>query len=140
MLSVSYHCQFFQEYTLNESMIFFEKLYVSWHALDTIKKLKEMHGYVKIILDKLPGVRVDLVRLDGNWWEWELPELSESLKNRLIRSQGFSIQIKTQSKTIFIILKKIESIAESVPISQFIRGYTKMIQAKNWSSLRMVRT
>ena len=63
MLSVSYHCQFFQEHTLNESMIFFEKLYVSWHALDTIKKLKEMHGYV---LDKLPGVRVDLVRLDGN--------------------------------------------------------------------------
>lgn len=47
-------------------MIFFEKLYVSWHTLDTIKKLKEMHGYVKIILDKLLGVRVDLVRLDGN--------------------------------------------------------------------------
>ena len=43
---------------------FYEKLIVSTQALDTMNKLKGINGYVKITLDKLPGIRADMVRLD----------------------------------------------------------------------------
>ena len=36
-------------------------------ALDTMGKIKEINGYVRITLDKLRGIRVDLVRSDDNW-------------------------------------------------------------------------
>ena len=35
-----------------------------------MKKLKDIKGYVRLTLDKLPGVRADLIRLDDNWQEW----------------------------------------------------------------------
>ena len=44
---------------------FYEKFITSIQSLDTMGKLKEINGYVRSILDKLPGIRVDLVRL-GN--------------------------------------------------------------------------
>ena len=31
-----------------------------------MKKLKDIKGYVRLTLDKLPGIRADLVRLDDN--------------------------------------------------------------------------
>ena len=49
---------------LNSVHEFHEKLIVSTQALDTMNKLKDINGYVKITLDKLPGIRADLVRLD----------------------------------------------------------------------------
>ena len=30
-------------------------------------KLREIKGYVRVTLDKLPGIRTDLVRLDDEW-------------------------------------------------------------------------
>ena len=36
---------------------------ISVQAFDTMNKLKEINGYVSI-LDKLPGIRTDLVRVD----------------------------------------------------------------------------
>ena len=30
-------------------------------ALETINKLKEINGYVRLTLDKLPGIRADVV-------------------------------------------------------------------------------
>ena len=65
---------------------FFEKLYVSVQALDTMKKLHEINGYVKITLDKLPGIRADLVRLDDDWEEWGFPELTEALRKWTVRN------------------------------------------------------
>ena len=44
-----------------------EKLLCSMQALDTMGKIKEINGYVRITLDKLRGIRVDLVRSDDNW-------------------------------------------------------------------------
>ena len=51
-------------------------------ALETMNKLKEINGYVKLTLDKLPGIRADLVRLDHNWqeWEWDFAKLFDSLR------------------------------------------------------------
>ena len=51
---------------------FYGKLIVSTQALDTMNKLKDINGYVKITLDKLPGIRADLVRLHDDWQDWGL--------------------------------------------------------------------
>ena len=46
---------------------FLEKLLCSVQALDTMGKIKEMNGCVRVTLDKLLGIRADLVRNDDNW-------------------------------------------------------------------------
>ena len=38
---------------------FYEKLISSVHALETMGKLKEINGYVRLTLDKLPAIRAD---------------------------------------------------------------------------------
>ena len=43
-------------------------------------KEKEIRGYVRLTLDKLPDIRADLVRLDDNWQEWGFPQLVEGLR------------------------------------------------------------
>ena len=49
-------------------------------ALDTMNKVKEINGYVRLTLDKLPGIIGDLVRLDNNWHEWDFAKLVNSLR------------------------------------------------------------
>ena len=44
----------------NQIHEFYEKLVVSVQDLETIGKLKEFIGYVRLTLDKLPGIRADL--------------------------------------------------------------------------------
>ena len=46
---------------------FYKKLATNVQALEMIRKIKEINGYVWVTLGKLPGVRADLVRLDDNW-------------------------------------------------------------------------
>ena len=43
-------------------------------ALDTLRKIEEMKGYVRVTLDKLQGVEADLVRND-NWQDWKFQHL-----------------------------------------------------------------
>ena len=50
-------------------------------ALDTVHKLRDIKGYVRLTLDKLPGIRADLVRLDDELQEWDFRKLVESLRN-----------------------------------------------------------
>ena len=45
---------------------FTEKLLGSVQALETMSKLKGIKGYVRLTLDKLQGVRVDLVRMNSH--------------------------------------------------------------------------
>ena len=45
----------------NRIQDFYEKLVISVQALDTMNKLKEINGYARLTLDKLPGIRADLV-------------------------------------------------------------------------------
>ena len=49
---------------------FYEKLEINVQALGTMNKLKEINGYVRLTLDKLPGIRANLVRIDEDWQEW----------------------------------------------------------------------
>ena len=59
---------------------FYEKLMSSVQALETMRKLNEIKGYVRNTLDKLPGIRADLVRLDDSWQDWGFCELVEALR------------------------------------------------------------
>ena len=71
--------------TINNSNIyriheFYEKLLTNVNALETMGKLKEINGYVRFTLDKLSGIRSDLVRTSDNWQSWSFHDLVESLK------------------------------------------------------------
>ncbi|KAK3725254.1 hypothetical protein QZH41_001286 [Actinostola sp. cb2023] len=59
---------------------FYEKLLANVQALETLGKLGDAKGYVRMTLDKLEGIRGDLVRLDDNWQEWAFPQLIEALR------------------------------------------------------------
>ena len=59
---------------------FYERLSTNVNALDTLEKLKEINGYVRLTLDKLSGIRADLVRTDDSWKNCKFYELLESLR------------------------------------------------------------
>ena len=44
-----------------------------------MSKLKEINEYVRLTLDKLPGIRADLFRIDEDWQEWTFPQLVDAL-------------------------------------------------------------
>ena len=45
-----------------------------------------MNGYVRITLDKLHGIRADLVRNDDNWQDWKFQQLVEALEKWTTRN------------------------------------------------------
>ena len=49
-------------------------------CLETMGKLKEIKGNVAMTLDKLAGIRRDLVRTDPEWEDWDYIKLTEALK------------------------------------------------------------
>ena len=51
-----------------------------------MNKLKDINGCTKIVLDKLPGIRADLVRLDDGWQDWGFTQLVETLRIWTIRN------------------------------------------------------
>ena len=46
---------------------FYENLMTSVQSLNTMRKLKQINRYVQTTIDKLPGIRVDLERMNSNW-------------------------------------------------------------------------
>ena len=44
-------------------------------SLETMGKLEQVNGYVSMILDKLPGIRGDLVRTNEEWETWDFVKL-----------------------------------------------------------------
>ena len=65
---------------------FSEKLLCSVQALDTMGKIKEMNRYVRVTLDKLQGIRADLVRNDDNWQDCKFQQLVEALETWTLRN------------------------------------------------------
>ena len=59
---------------------FFEKLMASVQALETMGKLQDINGYVRMTIDKLPAIRDNLVRLDDDWQSWKFSHLIEALR------------------------------------------------------------
>ena len=52
---------------------FFEKLKINVDALDTMGELRDIKGYVRLTLEKIPGNRIDRVRLEEDWQKWDFP-------------------------------------------------------------------
>jgi hypothetical protein len=50
------------------------------HALETLGKIKEIDGYVRVTLDKLPDIRADMVRSDDDWQDWGFSQMIEALR------------------------------------------------------------
>ena len=59
---------------------FYEALSFNVQALETLGKLREVNGYVRMSIDKLPGIRGDLVRMDEHWQEWDFPKFVYALQ------------------------------------------------------------
>ena len=56
---------------------FYAKLASSVQALEALGKLKTVAGYARLMLDKLQGIRADLVRTDDDWQDWRFTQLLE---------------------------------------------------------------
>ena len=39
-----------------------------------------INGYIRTVLDCLPGIRSDIVRTDDNWQKWEFPKFVTALQ------------------------------------------------------------
>ena len=63
----------------NKVSKFYEQLLTNVQALETIGRLGEVNGYVRMTLDKLESIRGDLVRFDDDWLNWKFPNLIEAL-------------------------------------------------------------
>ena len=59
---------------------FYEKLLFNMQSLETLGKLTEINGYVRMSIGKLQGIRGNLVRTDNNWREWGFPKFVEALR------------------------------------------------------------
>ena len=70
-------------YKINE---FYKKLVTHVEALDTMGKLREIKGYVRLTLDKLPNIKSDLVRTDEKWHDWDFEALTKELSKWVDRN------------------------------------------------------
>ena len=59
---------------------FYEKLVFNVQSLESLGKLREVNGYVKMSIDKLEGIRGDLIRTDDSWQEWDFPKFVDALR------------------------------------------------------------
>ena len=102
---------------------FYEKLVTNIQTLESMGKEKDIRGYVRLTLDKLPGIRSDLVRLDDNWQEWRFPQLVEALKMGMTMRGTQSPWMATlgdvtREKThCFTLNKRVESIGVVLTVS-----------------------
>ena len=58
---------------------FCEKLSYAVQSLETMGSLEKINGNVAMTLDKLSGIRGDLVRNDSEWESWDFVKLTEAL-------------------------------------------------------------
>ena len=60
---------------------FFETLRYNVQSLETLNKLSDVNGYVRMTINKLPSIRGDLVRTDPKWKDWTFVKLCEALRD-----------------------------------------------------------
>ena len=78
---------------------FYETLVYNVQSLETLGKLiRDINGYVRTTLDKLEGIRGDLVRNDKDWQEWDFPRLVEALRQWVERNPVSNKDDKHDSK------------------------------------------
>ena len=65
---------------------FYDQLLGHVQALDTLSRLHEVTGNVRMTLDKLDGIRPDLTGLDPKWKEWSFHDFIEALHGWIERN------------------------------------------------------
>ena len=65
-------------------------------------KIKEINGYIRVTIDKSPGIRADLVRLDDNRHDWAFPQMLEALRKWCDRNPLHSSDQSNKSRDRFI--------------------------------------
>ena len=65
---------------------FYDQLLCDVQALETLRKLNEVKGNVRMTRDKLDGIRADLTRTDPKWKEWDFNQLLEALREWIDRN------------------------------------------------------
>ena len=70
----------------NKVQEFYEKLSKNFDALQTLEEGEKLHGIVMVTLNKLPQVKLDLVRVDDNWEDWSMEDLIDALQKWLRRN------------------------------------------------------
>ena len=76
---------------------FYKKFLFNVHSLETMGKLQEVNGYVRMTIDTLPGITGDLVRTDDSWRECNFPQLVDELRKWTKRNP---IQTKSNEKPL----------------------------------------
>ena len=64
----------------NKVNYFYKTLLFNVQSLETLAKIERVNGMTISVLDKLTGIKADLVRGQENWQDWDLPRLAEALK------------------------------------------------------------
>ena len=68
---------------------FYKTLLHNVQSLETLGKSERVNGMARSVLDKLKGIKADLVRGEAGWQHWDLPRLVLALKKwRDINSVG----------------------------------------------------
>ena len=60
---------------------FYDRLVHDVQSLETMGKLSEVNGNMSLTIDKLSGIRGDLVRNDEDWQTWDFLKLCAALKS-----------------------------------------------------------
>ena len=58
----------------------FYKTLINVQSPETLGKIERVNGMTISVLDKLTGIKADLVRGEENWQDWDLPRLAQALK------------------------------------------------------------
>ena len=64
----------------NKVNSFYKTLLFNVQSLETLGKIDRVNGMTRSVLDKLTGIKADLVRGQENWQDWDLPHLAQALK------------------------------------------------------------
>ena len=59
---------------------FYKTLLFNVQSLETLGKLQDVKGNVRSVIDKLKGIKSDLVRGQSGWQDWDFPQLVKALK------------------------------------------------------------
>ena len=59
---------------------FYKRLLFNVQSLETLGKLREVSGNVRTVLDKLKGIKGDLVRGQTGWQDWDFGQLIQAIK------------------------------------------------------------
>lgn len=60
---------------------FYERLRYDVQSLETMGKLEQVNGNVRWTIDKLSGIRGDLVHNDDDWQDWDFVKLCDALRS-----------------------------------------------------------